>query len=281
MMPIFPFCTGQIRTCLGRCSLGLLVAYLGSIAFGQQISSQRTDSQRTDQVPHPWIATAPPAFARLIDLGQVQILIDDEQLEAAGKHGLTRFRFETDYRYQYQLVKNRPSPDDPSQAQTEIVARPHSVRFEVAHTVILESRFRPATPWEASLLQHEFDHVSISTDPRWIKIAKRVLEQPVRCTITWNRSDGLTKGEIDEAIQGEISARIAELERIVQTSYDSLDRETRDGQANLAERRRFFQELFSIPWLRKYEFAYLDLIPTRVQDSADNKEVLAHYLLVD
>jgi hypothetical protein len=234
------------------------------------------------ETPHPWIATSPPAFARLIDKGQVQIITDNQRLASTGKSALTFFQFILDYRYRYDITRVRPVADDPSLAQGDIIARVRLTKLDWGHTVILQTTYQPAKPWESMLLQHEFDHVSISTDPRLKKIAEEVLVHPIRCTVSWTRAQGLQGEIVDSAVKEEMTARISELERLVQTNYDALDRETRDGQANLRERFKFFQELYSAPWLRKSEFKYLDSMHSLTQDSANqNKEVLEHYLSVE
>lgn len=271
-----PFCTSRVRTCLGRCVLGILVVWIGCAAFGQKLP----DDHAADEPPHPWIASAPPAFARLIDKGEVRIVTDDERLQASGKRALTLFYFHADHQHRFQLTRVRPSPSDPSQTVGDIVAQIRSLRLATRHTIVLEQRFQPENPWATALLHHEFDHVSISTDPRFLKIGKQLLQKPIRCSVTWANQDGLAADAIDAAIKGEMSARISALERLVQTNYDALDRESRDGQANLGERFRFFEELYSMAWLRKCEFPYLDSIRVAAQDSA-NKEVLEHYLPVD
>lgn len=272
----FSFCTGLFRTCLGRCPIGILSLLLLPSAMGQENPEEPADA------PNPWIATAPPAFARLIDKGQVRIITDDQRLASAGKQALTFFRFDLDYRYRFELTRVRPIADDPTLAEGDIFARVRLTKLIGGHQVILKKEYQPAKPWESMLLQHEFDHVSISTDPRLKKIAEEVLVQPIRCTVRWTKAQGLQREAIDTAIKEEMSARISELERLVQTNYDALDRETRDGQANLRERFKFFQELYSRPWLGKSEFKYLDAIRSSTQDSANkNKEVLEHYLSVE
>lgn len=272
----FSFFTGLVRTCLGRCPIGILSLLLLPSAMGQENPEEPAD------VPNPWIATAPPAFARLIDKGQVRVITDDQRLASAGKQALTFFRFDLDYRYRFELTRVRPVADDPTLAEGDIFARVRLTKLIGGHEVILKKEYQPAKPWESMLLQHEFDHVSISTDPRLKKIAEEVLVQPIRCTVRWTKSHGLQQETIDTAIKEEMSARISELERLVQTNYDALDRETRDGQANLGKRFKFFQELYSTPWLRKSEFKYLDAIRSSTQDSANkNKEVLEHYLSVE
>jgi hypothetical protein len=230
-----------------------------------------------DAAPHPWIATAPPGIARLIDQGRVRIVIDDQRLSAAGLHALTEFRLQYDYGYRAQPKRPRPMAEDPTQMQTEVVATLRSKRIDCEHTIVLKKGFLPIKPWEHPLMLHEFDHVSISTDPRFLKIAKDVLEQPVRCSVQWTKTDGLTKQLLDRAIKDAVSARIVELERVVQANYNELDRVSDQGQVNLKDRYRFFTTLYGKERLRACEFLYLDVLRSAAQDSSD-KDVLEHYL---
>jgi hypothetical protein len=282
-MCVFLFCTGRIPICLGRHPFVAWVALVvvSGFGIGKAATCQPPDvDQNARSDPHPWIQSAPPAILRLIDKGRVRLSVDDDRLRAANKQALTYFRFDVDYRYRFDIREILAVSGDPSRRRGTVVARLRLQEVGLEHTVVLPSRFQPSQPWEAPLIQHEFDHVSISTDPRFLKIAKEVFLQPIRFPAEWSKAQGPDKDIIDQRIKEEVSARITELERIVQSNYDALDRISKDGQANLPDRSRFFLSLFSGQQLEEVAFKYLDSIRIPAQDTA-KREVLDHYLSLE
>ncbi len=281
---MFPVSTFESPVCLA-CRLAIILGlclFSPAVALFGQEAVDSMDSTRpvSEQEPHPWIATAPPGFSRAIALGNVRIAVDDPRLERANKQGLTVFQIRVDYRYRYVLQSTVRDPEDATLSTATFTARLTLREVECEHTILLQSLFRPSDPWSTPLLQHEFDHVSISTDPRLFRMARRLLSQPVRGQLRWPNRTELDPKKLDEAIKEEVSARIAELERIVQANYDWLDRETGNGTANLSKRTRFFQELYAKDWLRQCEFRYLDMLRSETDDGLD-KEVSDHYLLLE
>ncbi|HUP77339.1 MAG TPA: hypothetical protein VM260_02180, partial [Pirellula sp.] len=56
--------------------------------------------------PHPWLADAPGEFVRLIDRGNVKIVVEDDRVRNSGKAALTVFQFVIDYdfKFRHQLL---------------------------------------------------------------------------------------------------------------------------------------------------------------------------------
>lgn len=263
----------------GVLALWFSVCWCIACSVGLSLSAQELPPAETPE-PHAWIATAPPAFARAIELGRVRIGTDDARLAQARKHALTVFRFHVEYRYRYSLQREERIPEDLSRMRAQVVAKITIKELELQHLIVLQTGFQPRDPWSTPLLRHEFDHVSISTDPRLVALARRVLQRPLRCQVEWPIEKDLDHQTVDQAVNEGMSAQIAELERIVQANYDRLDKESLDGQANLSERDSFFIDLYAKEWLRKCEFKYLDVLRVSAQDSSD-KDVREHYLLLD
>jgi len=245
-----------------------------------QAPSQPFDSDQTaDASPHPWIETAPPAFARLIELGRVQIKIDDKRLDIARKQALTHFKIKADYRYLYTQQSTRVDPKNDGGYVAKINARITVPEIEILHDISIRSGFNPRDPWKSPLMKHEFDHVSISTDPRLLKLLKKILNRKISIDVRWNSDERFSDELVSRAIKAEINTQIAELERVVQANYDRLDRETRDGTMDAKDREALFTTMYDIDSLRALNFLYLDAAKSIVQDSRD-KDVLEHYSLM-
>ena len=76
-----------------------LLLYLLVVAMSKQAIAQSNK-------PHPWLADAPGEFVRLIDRGNVKIVVDDDRIGNAGKTALTVFQFVIDYdfKFRHQLL---------------------------------------------------------------------------------------------------------------------------------------------------------------------------------
>ena len=134
--------------------------------------------------PLPWVADAPGEFVRLIDRGNVRIVVDDDLVKKAGKQALTLFKFVVayDFKYRHQTLGY---DRETNTWQSKIEAWMDQPKIKIEHKICLKSDFQPASPWESKLLRHEFDHVAISSDPRMSKIMKRVLQQRREWTAKW------------------------------------------------------------------------------------------------
>jgi len=233
-----------------------------------------------------WIEIAPPGIQRLIDAGHVRFEANDQELAERKKQGLTKFKFHYDYRYRLiQVIRIPPGNSKP--ASFAVSANIQLAEIGWTHEVILMKSFQPTEPWKSRLLQHEFDHVSISTDPRLRILAKECLgariqfelpsEPPAQETKESQPAEPLAT-RINHQIQILMQQRAKEIERITQALNDRFDRESKDGIQYLSARETFFADFFSPETIRKLDFQF----PTLLKDypsackRADWKE---HYTL--
>ena len=259
-----------IKNCV-TLALYLLVAASSNLAVAQSIK------------PHPWLADAPGEFVRLIDRGNVKIVVDDDRVRNAGKAALTVFQFVIDYdfKFRHQFL----GYDKQTQVwQAKIVAWMDQPKVKLDHKICLQSTFAPPSPWESVLLRHEFDHVAISTDPRLIKIIKRALQQRRQWIAKWEQPTAPTEQDIRKNILETIVSEVTTLERLVQSQYDLLDKETNQGLSDISKRSEFFRRLYSLPRLDDCKYAMDDAmreyVKNKLSNQASQKEVEAHYLFL-
>jgi len=241
----------------------------------------RADAQ-TD-VSHPWLATAPGEFIRLIDNGNVQILVDDERVQKARKSALTVFRFDiqNEFKYRHQML----GYDEKLQAwQAKIVAWMDQPKFKLEHNIFFRSTFSPTLPWESKLLRHEFDHVAISTDPRLLKIIKRTLQQRHQWIATWQQASAPTDADIRKNIVDTFQEEVKALEKLVQSQYDYLDQESNQGVLAIKARTDFFKGLYTLDGLGRCHYqldkSMQDFVKEKLSSPANDKEVEGHYLFL-
>lgn len=289
---------GRFLPCrLGICLLWMLL-WLGIAQAGiwaQESANESISTEKRGDVAvaaaerfSGWIADAPPGIQRLIEAGRVTFTSDDQALAKAKKVGLTRFQVRGDYRYRYMTTAVRldPVPPEPEVTHQDYVVGV-SVRIfwtdvQMTHEVVLGSDFRPEFPWKSPLMQHEFDHVSTSTDPRLQLLVKEYLGAPLRFEYRWaagntegaqvegtsGRVDRKIAGEIEQSIRDRLAGRIKEVERIIQKHYDWLDQKTGHGRRGIDDRESFFAPFFMPETLEGMEFK-------EIEDSAIAKKLQA------
>ena len=206
--------------------------------------------------PHPWLNDMPPAFARLVDIGRVEIAVDQAAVDAANRTALTVFSFSLAYQMKYRF--NEITKGDDGKRRVRITVSYFDVDVSPAHRILLSESYRPTKPWDAALMQHEFDHVAISTDPRMFAMLLSLNAKKAILIANPNElikiSDDWVKGQIENSSKDFQQA----VEKLVQTYYVRLDDVSNHGLKTIEDRTRFFTELFTLEDLAKSKFAYLD-----------------------
>ncbi len=233
---------------------------------------------------HPWLADAPGEFVRLIDRGNVKIVVDDDRIRKSGKTALTLFQFVIDYdfKFRHQLL----GVDKESHVwQAKISAWIDQPKVKLDHTICIPSDFAPASPWESKLLRHEFDHVAISTDPRLVKIIKRALQQRRQWIGKWEQTGAPSEQDIRKNIFEAIAAEVKSLEQLVQSQYDKLDIESNQGLSSINSRKDFFKSLYTVEGLERCKYVFEDgmreFVKEKLSNAASQKEVDGHYLFLN
>ena len=234
-------------------------------------------------VAHPWLADAPGEFVRLVDRGNVKIVVDDDRIRKSGKTALTLFQFVVDYdfKFRHQVL----GFDQESRVwQARIVAWIDQPKVRLDHTICIQSNFAPASPWESKLLRHEFDHVAISTDPRMLKIIKRELQQRRQWVGKWEQNGAPTEQDIRKNIFEAITAEVKSFEQLVQSQYDYLDQESNQGLSDINSRKDFFRRLYTVEGLERCKYVFDDgmreFVKEKLSNTASQKEADGHYLFL-
>jgi len=220
------------------------------------IASENSSTRRVaSDKPHPWLADAPPAYARLVDKGNVQIEVDQPTVEAAGKTALTAFSFTLKYRMRFRIQELAKDRDE--KRRVRIMVSLFDVEYAVAHRILLRDNYRPTKPWDTALLQHEFDHVAISSDPRMLAMLgslegrkSSLVASPDEDT---NVSEAWAQGEIEKSVKDLQQA----VEKLVQQYYVRLDKISNNGLKTIEDRSKFFSEVYSTDDLKSMKFPFI------------------------
>jgi hypothetical protein len=109
-------------------------------------------------------------------------------------------------------------------------------------------------------VDHEFDHVAISTDER----PKLILRHLILSAATIERDlppeTPVTKELIASLVHEEAEAYKEAVRALIKQNYERLDEVSRHGTRDIPDRHRFFEELYSPQGLERQKFAHLDRI---------------------
>ena len=174
----------------------------------------------------------PPEIAQLIRRGNVSFTLYDPQRDPQEFAGITRF----DLQYRYEATSRWTVRRAGSRRQLRIRPKFHRLNLEFRHEVLVPASVQGDGFFRHPLVQHELDHVRISTDPRLEALFQRWIDEDlqqlsVRLEPSQQPDDQLVRDQVEEAIKKTFQ-RLIDMARI---RYDQLDRETDHGQRALPE----------------------------------------------
>ena len=260
-------------------SLPVLAQEAAPTAKPPSTADSRSQGEASLTESHPWLESAPEGLSQLAKQGRVRIGIDDERLRRARKQALTFFRIHAETKYQYKLGDPRLDEEDNDRVKARVRANVRIPEMHLSHDIYFGSWMQPREPWSDPLVLHEFDHVSISTDPRLRQMILRVLTAPLECWAHWPRGEKGTNEAVQATVNAAMNERIVELERLVQAQYDALDRQSRDGRETIPDREPFFMQLYGLDSMRTCGFKFIDEVKGLIQEKP-SKEVREHYELL-
>ncbi len=244
-----------------------LTAQDTSVATSEMLSSKVVE-------PHPWLKAVPVNLARLVDVGNVQIEVNEAAVRAANRTAITEFSFQFQYRMRY-----RPAfPVKPGNANssTHYRVRLHDIEWRFQHKISLSESYRPSKPWVSALLLHEFDHVAVSTDPRLAAIVESLENSDIVVKVKEASDQRALRATIDQAVDEYTRNFRVAIEKLVNKCYVKLDGESQNGLKLIDARSEFFQSLYSVETLRREEFPYLDQALKAIERVQD-RSLKEHY----
>jgi hypothetical protein len=271
---------------LGICSV-LIWLFAGlPLSYGQSSDASNADASEIDGIDglkrdprlDVVIQSAPGAFARLIDAGQVTLTTNDAMLRRYEKSALTVFLFKTQHRmvYRYQRVSN----DDEGNQRFRVSCSFRNPQFSMSHTIVMPSGFRTTDAWKSTLLKHEFDHVALTTDPRVEKIARVILWQSDQWIETIPAGLRIDELQIETVAEQRFADRRDNFEKSLQNVYDQLDDVSRMGQSAIPNRKEFLKLVYGVDNLERIgipiDGSIRRLAGRRLYDDVDS-----HYELID
>ena len=183
---------------------------------------------------------APPdEIAKLIERGSVTFCTGkipwSEMRDARDRTGVagTRFRLaaetRAEFNYDYNSRTSWRKKREGGKLIVYVTVGFRSARLNVVHRIWFR---RPPTPkdfWQDSIVQHEFDHVRLSTHPMLDKIFARNLKAASRFRHELHNDQRVDEAMVNEWVREKVKAAFDEIYDLVKIRYRELDRVTRHG----------------------------------------------------
>lgn len=220
-------------------------------------SRQQTSEALTAKLPIP-----PQAIMKLIADGNVVFDFYDEQRHNFAFAGETTFDFRYQYRCRtrYRIIK-QPASDSPTAPESQSDSDPtrligprqalevtldyEDVSLKISHRMRLPSRMVGEDFFHQRLVNHEFDHVAISADPRLPALLTRMLTaRNSKVFVPLSDEEAESRDRATYAIMARNAAReetakvFEDFASLIRIRYKELDQATRHGIEPLATETR-------------------------------------------
>lgn len=256
-----------------------LIVSFGSISppnLHAQESSVATSEMPSSKAvePHPWLKAVPVNLARLVEVGNVQIEVNEAVVRAANRTAITEFSFQFQYRMRFRPAFSAKPGD--SNSSTHYRVRLYDIEWRFQHKISLSESYRPSKPWVSALLLHEFDHVAVSTDPRLAAIVESLENSDIVVKVKESSDQRMLRAAIDQAVDEYTKNFRVAIEKLVNKCYIKLDGKSQNGLKLIDARSEFFQSLYAVETLRREEFPYLDQALKAIE-RVQGKSLKEHY----
>ena len=199
------------------------------------------------------IPSTPKRFKDLMDRGAVKFdFVAPRTFDAE-----THFRIFLNYNYNYKTRRVGGA-----NGQVELVTYTFShLRVRIENEIRLPRTLVGDGFWDTRLVEHEFEHVRINTDPRVTLLVENVQRRNNQVQVPLESfSAGASKQAISNAIEKRIKENVKVCEDLVQRNNKLLDQITRHGITTLESDPNFFRRLYTKENLQEQEFAALPLV---------------------
>ncbi|WP_145169070.1 hypothetical protein [Rubripirellula lacrimiformis] len=176
------------------------------------------------------LPTPPADLGTLIEQGAVTFESGDRDQSLESANG-PRVSAETRYRIEYHFRSNAKWDLRGGQLTVRIQFR--DIRWGVHHVIWFRRLPETDSFWDNPLVQHEFDHVRISSDPRFRDSFRKRLRANSVVLQDVSSSQRVDDAMVDKIVEQTAKDVFESLSELVAIRYAELDRVTRHGRLPL------------------------------------------------
>ncbi len=218
--------------------LGAIVFPSGNFFVSAQAPGQRDPSvedspmSEVSGIQISRLGPPPTDFDALIESGNVSFDSGDRDPSLEPKEG-PGVAAETHYRIAYHFKSH--SHWTLRQNRLTIRMRFRDVQWDPSHRIWFRQTPSLVDFWNQPLVRHEFDHVRISSDPRFKQLFVERLNETSVIRHDLDANQKATETLIDELVEAEVARIFGEVSSLIAIRYKELDRVTDHGRTRLPE----------------------------------------------
>lgn len=198
-------------------------------------SAEGSEPWPQETVDAPELPAAPKELKQLKEGGNVQFVFYDSGRFPRKFSGETRFtiNFDSKSTYRWRQMRDRTG-------KRYLIVRTsfREPEFQLKHQILLPITMANEQLYQSELVRHEFDHVRISTDPRFRELFTKWLQQELK-VIRLEIDQTKTNDQLNEIVNSEMNDRANQIFdkmlSLIQIRYKELDQVTRHGAMPLPE----------------------------------------------
>ncbi|TWT52668.1 hypothetical protein Pla22_02940 [Rubripirellula amarantea] len=168
---------------------------------------------------------------------------DPDQERRSGPRVAAETRFKMEYNYRSSprwQIQNRESD-----RVLIIRLRLRDVKLETTHEIWFRRKPKLENFWQDPLVQHELDHVRISSDPRLRKRFLELVGKPGKIELTLEPTDKVDAAFVRQAVQKHVANSFDQVSELASIRYRELDRLTRHGRSPVPA--EFQRDILDLP----------------------------------
>jgi hypothetical protein len=196
---------------------------------------------------------APPLMQKLAKTGNVEFVLHNSVVTSLGTPGCTRYDVVVDSQYRYDVAWAWQG------AQRRVTIKPTvlSVIVRMKHRIEVPEGLNDEHLWDERLVRHEFDHVTVSADPRIEPLISYLIHQVPTIVRVVDADQPAADPWCRRLIDAEVVKRREALLSLLQKNYDLLDAVTVHGLKPIKDRKTFFGQLYTRKNLAEARFPFL------------------------
>lgn len=204
---------------------------------------------------------APSQYQSLIRDGETTITFIREWPSSIGK---TDFYLDLEWSFDYRYTARTTA------GITEVSVTPLNIKLKprLRHVIRLPIAWHHTEVWDSRLLGHEFDHVTVSLDPRARAMLVHLCGELPAHRFSMAGQEKPSTAQLQAGINREIDRRQFAVLDLIRANYVALDKVSRNGATAMQDRKDFFESLYTQSNLEATEFPFQKEVASLLESEA-------------
>lgn len=199
---------------------------------------------------------APRELKRLMAAGKVKVVYESDPEFVKASRGWADFHLGLEHSFKYGLTKSKKN----SRWRVKLTVTQFEPKIELTHLIRLPASFKSPEIWQSQILRHEFDHVTVSLDPRAMLLLRHLLTHLPVIERTLEPDEEPTNERLNQIINEEVDRRRRAVIELMRQNNVLLDKVGAHGAQPVPDRATFFAKLYTKEHLAEQKFPFVEQV---------------------